>query len=322
MSSLRATSDDVRFAYRLLLGREPDQAGYAHHAAYVRQYEIAAIDLAEGLMRSDEYAARGGAGAILQEVELHGVKIYPWRGDRLIGDHLAATGTYESHVLPVFLDALNLGDVVLDIGANIGTYSLPAARRVGASGRVVSIEPVPRNVQSLCAGVARNGLGNVSILPVAASDRASVIAVFRHSDSSNGIVDTHINGSSTSDYVSTQRLDALLAYLDRLDVVKIDIEGHEPVAWPGLRALIEKHRPLIFSEFSPVAIRNHSRSVPEDYLEALFEFANGPIVVLHLDGRRVECASPAEVMQEWRTANARMNLEGTLHVDLMVDTRK
>lgn len=322
MTGLKATADDVRYAYRLLLGREPDRAGFDHHCAYVRHNVIAPIDLADGLMRSDEFAARGGARVLLQEIELHGVKVYPWRGDRLIGDQVAATGSYEPHVLPLFLDSLKPGDVVLDVGANIGTYSLPAARRVGETGCVISVEPVARNVQSLCAGVTRNNLSNVSILPVAASDRASVIAVFRHSDSSNGIVDAHINAADPSDYVSTQRLDTLLAYLQRLDVVKIDIEGHEPVAWPGIRALIERHRPLIFSEFSPVAIRNHSRTVPEDYLEALFEFANGAIVVLHLDGARAECASAADVMREWRVANSRMGLEGTLHVDLMVDTRK
>ena len=319
---LKATADDVRYAYRLLLGREPDRAGYEHHVAYVGQNQITPTDLADGLMRSQEFAARGSRIGSLQEVDLHGVKIFPWRGDRLIGDHVAATGTYESHVLPLFLDSLKTGDVVLDIGANIGTYSLPAARRVGESGRVISVEPVTRNVQSLCAGVTQNKFSNVSILPFAASDRASVIAVLRHSDSSNGIVDTHIHGAEASDYVSTQRLDTVLAYLERLDVVKLDIEGHEPVAWPGLRALIERHRPLIFSEFSPVAIRNHSRTVPEDYLEALFEFAKGPIVVLHLDGERVECDSVSAIMAEWRAANTRMRLEGTLHVDLMVDTRK
>ena len=58
-----------------------------------------------------------------------------------------------------------------------------------------------------------------------------------------------------ADYVPTQRLDDLLAGLSRLDVVKIDIEGHEPIAWAGLKSLVAKHRPLIFTEFSPVAIR-------------------------------------------------------------------
>ncbi len=321
MTSLRATSEDVRYAYRLLLGREPDRAGFEHHSSYVRENDIAPVDLADGLMRSNEFAARRGSCTQLQEAELHGVKIFPWIGDRLIGDHVAATGKYEGHVLPLFLESLEPGDVVLDIGANIGTYSLPAARRVGASGSVISVEPVTRNVHSLCAGVSRNGFDNVSILPFAASDRSSVIAILRHSDSSNGIVDTHVNAADASDYVATQRLDRVLAYLSRLDVVKIDIEGHEPVAWPGIRALIERHRPLIFSEFSPVAIRNHSRTAPEAYIEALFEFASRPIVVLHLDGTRVDCRTTGDVMQEWRAANSRMNLEGTLHVDLMVDTR-
>lgn len=322
MTSLRATAEDVRYAYRLLLGREPDSAGFDHHVNYVQKNRVVPTDIANGLMRSDEFAARGNTSALLQEVQLHGVKVYPWRGDRLIGDQVAATGDYEPHVLPLFLDSLRPSDVVLDVGANIGIYSLLAARRVGASGYVISIEPVAKNVQSLCAGVNANGFRNVSILPVAASDRAAVVAVLRHSDSSNGIVDTQVSSGNACEYVATQRLDTLLAHLDRLDVVKIDIEGHEPLAWPGLRKLVERHRPLIFSEFSPVAIRNHSRVPPEDYLDALFEFASDGIVVLHRDAHRTTCRSSAEVMNEWRQANDHAGLDGTMHLDLSIDTRK
>ena len=67
MTSFRATADDVRYAYRLLLGREPDRAGYEHHVAYVGQNQISPIDLADGLMRSQEFAARGSKVGPLQE---------------------------------------------------------------------------------------------------------------------------------------------------------------------------------------------------------------------------------------------------------------
>lgn len=321
MTDMRATADDVRHAYRLLLGREPDEAGFEHHVAYIAANDIAPVDIANRFMRSDEFKAMGSAYAATQEVQLNGVKLYPWCGDRLIGDQLAASGEYEPHVLPLFLDAIKPGDYVLDVGANIGIYSLLAAQKTGDDGRVFSIEPVARNVQSLCAGVIGNDFRNVSVLPVAASDRASVIGVLRHMDSSNGIVDANASGPGVAEYVPTQRLDVLLAAIERLDIVKIDIEGHEPVAWPGLKALVSKHRPIIFSEFNPVAIRNHSRVAPESYLDALFEFANGGIDVLHLDGARARCASSADVMKEWSGANERFGPGGTSHVDLVVDTR-
>lgn len=318
---MKATKDDVRYAYRLLLGREPDFEGLAHHYALVSGHGLSTADLIQGFMRSDEYLSRDSRQPVLQEVEIHGAKIFPWHGDRLIGDQAAATKDYEPHVLPVFLESLRPGDYVLDVGANIGIYSLTAAKRVGSDGMVYAIEPVAKNIQSLCAGILGNKFENVSVMPVAASDKCSVIGVLRYSDSSNGIVDSNASAASGSDFVPTHRLDRLLPDIGRLDVVKIDIEGHEPIAWEGLKSLVAKHRPLIFTEFSPVAIRNHSRTDPEYYLRALFEFANGRIDVLHQEGNRIACVDAAAVMHEWKEANKRFKLDGTLHLDLVVDTR-
>ena len=320
-SCARATEDDIRYAYRLLLGREPDEGGLAHHKQWIASTGLPTTDLAQAFLRSDEYLSRSEQSSVLQEFVFHGIKIYPWRGDKLIGECLLATGSYEPHVLPIFLESLREGDTVLDIGANIGIYSLLSAHRVGEKGTIFAIEPVAKNVRSICAGILANGFQNVSVVPVAASDKSWAIAVLRHSDSSNGIVDANLNSNSHTDYVPTQRLDDLLAGLSRLDVVKIDIEGHEPIAWAGLKSLVAKHRPLIFTEFSPVAIRNHSRVDPELYLNGLFEFANGKIAVLHQERTRVECTDPQEIMREWMRANQRFGLDGNLHLDLVVDTR-
>ncbi len=248
--------------------------------------------------------------------------MFPWEGDTLIGDHVSAESGYEPNVLPLFLDSLSPGHHVLDVGANIGIFSLLAAHRVGAEGRVYSIEPVARNVQSLCAGIHENGFQNVALIPIAASDRTSAVAVLRKVDSSNGIVDYNVGMSDAVDFVPTQRLDFILSGIPRLDVVKLDIEGHEPLAWRGLKSLISKHRPLVFSEFSPIAIRNHCRVEAESYLGDLFEFANGYIEVLARDGRRIRCQDASSVMQEWGNANRAMGMAGELHLDLLVDTRR
>ena len=321
-SPLQATDDDVQYAYRLLLGREPDNAGYRGICDWVRKGSVGTLELARNFMMSAEFRAAQGFGGGLREVDLDGVKLFPWQGDTLIGDHVSADGAYEPNVLPLFLDSLAAGDHVLDVGANVGIFSLQAAYRVGPTGHVYAIEPVPTNVRSLCAGIHGNGFGNVSLMPVAASDRASVVAVLRHADSSNGIVDFNAGVSGDLDFVPTQRLDFLLHGIPRLDVVKIDIEGHEPMAWHGLKALVLQHRPRIFSEFSPVAIRNHCRVEPESYLDELFAVATQPIEVLARDGRRIRCKDTASVMQEWKLANKAMGMNGELHLDLLIETRR
>jgi FkbM family methyltransferase len=320
MNSLKATPDDVRHAYRLLLGREPDPEGRATYLAYIDEHPAKAQDVAAMIFASAEFKNRNADVSLRDEILFEGLKLYPWRGDSLIGDLIKSTGQYEAYMLPVFVESVPAGGTVLDIGANIGVYTLSAARKVGARGRVFAVEPVAKNVQSLCAGVLGNGFANVSILPVAASGEAGVVPMLRHKDSSNGIVDTHVDAAAAESFVPSQRVDFLLAGLDRLDVIKIDIEGHEPVAWPSIEVLVRRHRPIVFTEFNPVAIRNHSRVPPEDYLDGLFG-TGGRVAALHLDGRRIECRTPKDVMEQWRDANRRMNAVDSYHLDLLLDAR-
>jgi hypothetical protein len=130
----------------------------------------------------------------------------------------------------------------------------------------------------------------------------------------------HVDPAVADEFVPAQRIDVLLAGLDRLDVIKIDIEGHEPMAWPSLEGLVRKHRPVVFTEFNPVAIRNHSRVEPEIYLEQLL--VNSPTIhALHLDGSRVACSTSKQVMDQWREANRRMGSTDGFHLDLLIGAR-
>ena len=320
MNELGATRDDVRHAYRLLLGREPDPSGLETYGRLITERGVSAPDIAARICASPEYKSRHGTiSGELIEIDFGGFKLYPWRGDDLIGGSVIASGSYEPYLLPVFVARVPEGGSVLDLGANIGIYTLSAAHKVGPQGHVFAVEPVPRNIQSLCAGVIGNGLRNVSVFPVAASASAGVVPVLRHANSSNGIVDTHVDPALADEFVPTQRVDQLLKGIDRLDVIKIDIEGHEPLAWPGIEQLVHKYRPVIFTEFNPAAIRNHSRVDAETYLRQLFGHA-AMIETIEFDGQHGKCGSVAEVMDRWRDVNRRAGTTDTCQIDLVVDT--
>jgi FkbM family methyltransferase len=320
MNPMKATPDDLRHAYRLLLGRDPDPEGFASLAKHINETNAKASDVASMFFASAEFKSRHADVPRLDEIDFDGLRLFPWQGDSLIGDLIKATGKYEAYMLPLFVDSIPVDGTVLDIGANIGVYTLSAARKAGPKGRVFAVEPVAKNVQSLCAGVLGNGFRNVSILPVAASAETGVVPLLRHMNSSNGIVDTHVDGLMVDSFVPSQPIDFLLAGVDSLDVIKIDIEGHEPVAWPSIEVLVRKHRPVVFTEFNPAAIRNHSRVPPEQYLDALFSSAE-EVFALHLDGSRIACASPMEAMDQWRDANRKMKSVDGYHLDLLVDAR-
>lgn len=318
MSGLKATPEDVRHAYRLLLGREPDEGGFQTYCNMIAERSVSAADVAAIIQASEEYKTRHTDEPVLIEIDFDGLKLYPWRGDSLIGGVVQESGSYEPHVLPAFVDRVPVGGTVLDIGANIGIFTLSAARKVGPHGRVFAIEPIARNVQSLCAGIHGNGLRNVSVFPVAASASAGVVPMLRNANSSNGIVDNHVAPAMADAFAPTQPVHQLLKGIDRLDVIKIDIEGHEPLAWPSIEPLLREHRPVVFTEFNPVAIGNHSRVNPEVYLEQLFAHAQ-TISTIEFDGEKHRCKSVSEVMDRWREVNRRAGTDGTCHLDLVVD---
>jgi FkbM family methyltransferase len=302
----------------LLLGREPDPEGLRHHLSWLAKESPGVQELAARFMASPEYqAGRAGEAANWPQlacVQMPGYVVFADRGDRLIGAGVMATGSWEPHVTGRFASLLHEGMNVLDVGANIGLFTMLAASRVGPAGRVIAVEPLPWNHQSLYAGIEHNGFANISVLPVAASGAVGMIRAICAPDSSNGIVGVRSDGQAREMWIPAHRLDDLLATLPRLDIVKIDIEGHEPQAWRGMRGLLERHRPHVFSEFNPVAMRNIGND-PLDYLGQVLAYADR-IQVLHRDAEPVECADAAAVMDQWHAANTRAGFDGELHLDL------
>lgn len=308
---------DIRSAYRLLLGREPDAHGLRTHLQWAREHHVKPVDIARRFMDSDEYRARAMSEAELVRVEMDGYSVFPRRGDELIGAGVIQNGQYEPHVTGVFEKSLHPGAYVLDVGANIGLYTMRAAARVGSSGKVIAVEPLPQNHKALYAGISHNGFSNIWVLPFAASASAGLVPAICAPNSSNGIVGVRSPGVSQEMHVPTCRLDDVLSNLPRLDLVKMDIEGHEPVAWEGMTALMERHRPSVFTEFNPIAMRNVGQDEME-YLQALFEYG-GRVLVLHRETEAVACCDAAAVMEEWATVNRKLHLDGEMHLDLYIE---
>ena len=165
------------------------------------------------------------------------------------------------------------GDTVLDVGANIGYFTLLFARGVGADGRVVCLEPDPQNLAVLRRNVERNGYaGRVTILPRAAWDATGPLRLYR-SDSNRG--DHHVYDSGEAREVvaiDARRIDdyAPLAAGPPVSLVKMDIQGAEYRALLGMRELLERSRDVVFlTEFWPMGL-TRAGTRPADYL-ALIE---------------------------------------------------
>jgi FkbM family methyltransferase len=168
-----------------------------------------------------------------------------------------AAGRFERFEAAQFAESIRPGMTVLDIGANIGYYTLLAARGVGPSGRVYAFEPDARSRSGLERNLRLNQMGNVTVIPKAVSDTAGRQPLYLSDSAAKSGLSRSMAEDSVVDttIVDTVRIDDLLEGA-RVDVVKMDIEGHEPAALRGMRETLERSPDLrLFLEFSPVALR-------------------------------------------------------------------
>ncbi len=129
---------------------------------------------------------------------------------------------------------LRPGDRVIDVGANVGTLSLRAAGMVGPDGHVLAIEAHPRIAACLTANVALNGFGQVEVRQTALGDAPGEVRFSDDYSDDQNRVDSAAGGC----LVPIARLDDLLTDDERIDLLKIDVEGYElPVLRGAERAL-------------------------------------------------------------------------------------
>lgn len=170
----------------------------------------------------------------------------------------AYLGEYDRANIAALRRFTRRGGLFLDVGANVGFYSVPLAL---AGARVLAFEPVPQNVSRLRENVALNALeGAVTIYAVALSSEAGTAEITLREDFARGgevgnaaipIADGR-DGAFTTVSVPLVRLDDLFPSTagGRIDVVKVDIEGHEDHFLRGAQSTIAAHRPVILMEMN------------------------------------------------------------------------
>lgn len=172
-----------------------------------------------------------------------------------------------------FLDKwLNVGDVFIDVGANAGFMSMLASKKVGANGKVISIEPNPYVAEYTHYTLANNGLKkNWIFLQLAISENTSVLSFSLGADSSP-LMETasFVYGEGKAEKVEVlgTTLDAIVPWtIENKVVLKIDVEGAEVAVLQGARELIKNKRPVIVLEIHGLYFQN-----PRQHVKKVFDF--------------------------------------------------
>jgi FkbM family methyltransferase len=145
-------------------------------------------------------------------------------------------GVYELPVVYTMLDVLREGDVVYDVGANEGYFSLLAGRQIGSTGFVYAFEALPQNAQKVTAHLAANNIGHAEVVPSAISDRAGAFPLAIGDAATPSLV----RGDGNAIRVNAITLDGFVACHPRPDLIKMDIEGAEMLALHGALELIRR----------------------------------------------------------------------------------
>jgi FkbM family methyltransferase len=313
-----ATTEEIELAYRLVLGRKADDHGLRHFRELARSRNLGAHEIAVFLMDSDEFrAGRGVAMSKPVEIRVDDYSIFVLSSDRDIGNAISLGVRYEPHVSELIRREVVRGDTFMDVGANIGFFSMMAAHLVGPKGKVIAIEPMDKNLQLIYLGIRKNGFMNVEVFPFGASDRSGLVPIVTDANTSNALIQSASSSRLPSLHASTRTLDWMCADLGRLDFLKMDIEGHEVLAWRGAAKLLARCKPKIATEFHPLAMRENAGIDCRDYVDMMFEYARD-IRVLVAAGNSIACSSYEQVMNCWQEADKRAGGHGSSHLDLFL----
>jgi len=309
----RAGARDVYYCYRLFLRREPDPAGWKFWMSLIRNNQIDLQTLLDTFLSMEEFQKRQATAQQETLVALERFQLYIRPNDYFIGAAIAREKQYEPAVTAAIKQHLQPGQVFVDVGANIGYFTCLAAAIVGTKGHVFAFEPNPDNVQLIRKSIAANSFENVSLFPVAVAESDQELKLDAGAASSNArIIDFSadaVPGLNTPILVKAVTLDATLAGVHKIDLVKLDIEGAEPRAWAGMRQLVKKHRPGLLFEFSPELIRVTSHTPPEALLDSILEAGYQLYILVEGDsGQKPRTA--AEIVQV-------QTRSGGTHLDLL-----
>ena len=186
----------------------------------------------------------------------------------LIQRYIYVFGVWEPNLSAWMDENLSEGEVVLDVGANVGYFSLLAAKKVGPSGRVISFEPAPEFVAAVERNARLNAYTNIDIHPVAASDAQGEIDLYVAHGSNLGMTTTEeIAGYTSKVTVKCVRVaDQVDAALwPRIRLVKVDVEGDELRALRGMEEILRALSPgaAVATEVAPDRLAARGQTAEE-----------------------------------------------------------
>ncbi len=178
-------------------------------------------------------------------------KFFYLANDKYIGQRVAVE-KYEPYETQLILRQTKIGDIAVDVGANIGYYTILLADKVGKNGKVYTFEPDKTNFEILVKNIKENNLKNVVAINAAVGKKEGELKLHK---SEENFGDHKLYGNDKDvEEVKIVNLDKYFGN-EKIDLLKIDTQGWEPEVIEGAKELIEKNKPVMFLEYSPASYK-------------------------------------------------------------------
>lgn len=177
--------------------------------------------------------------------------------DDWIQQNIYFKGSYENLELNWIEENLNPEDVFIDIGANIGIFTLTAAQKIG-QGKVYSFEPFEQNHNSLIKNIELNPFKNIQVEKFAIAESEKEISLFYDDEDKNlGMVSSYNLSKKNETIIKAIALDdyVLSNKIKKVDIIKMDIEGNELYALQGMKNVLKNQKPKLLVEVDPEILK-------------------------------------------------------------------
>ncbi len=295
------TRDHVIWGYRLFLDREPENDRVIDEKVTSNQ---STRELRNNFMLSPEFGDKNpeltlfnDRNVVIKELD-DKLRLFVDTSDVVIGWGIIR-GKYETEELDFVRRTVGPGQTVLDIGANIGLFTVTMASLTGPTGKVFAFEPLPELANLLSRSIAENDFADRVVLERSAvSDKPGTGRLISASKTTNaGGAYLNEGQAPLGHEVSEVKLITLDTYPVRRPVhfIKIDVEGAELLAFRGAKELLKADRPVILSELHPAQLLKVSGCTAAEFVAELEscnykcqELKGGELVPLVVEGEEVK----------------------------------
>jgi FkbM family methyltransferase len=271
------TREHVVWAYRLLLDRDPESedvigpklAG-SRDTAELRRHLMTS---AEFQQKNRDYAHTNDRTIVIKELD-GGTRLFVDLADHVIGLNIVR-GRYEEDGIAFVRSVLAPGNTAVDAGAHIGFFTMHMAAAVGPAGRVYAFEPLDSNADLLDRSIAENRFGDRVVFRRAAVGPRSGTATLTFPAETLNTGGAYLLRHGTAPLAGNEKRQVPVVALDELALkrpvrlIKMDVEGAEPLVVQGSARLLAQDRPLILSELHPVQLERAAGATVDAFLAQL-----------------------------------------------------